>query len=82
MHSLLSIVNSRHFEGDGMVQLLENYLTVRCDGCRRPDTASVRASLPLPVTPDLGRYVSLGKLNCANVIMLKLASSSVENWRD
>lgn len=32
-HSLLSVVNSRHFEGDGMVQFLENYLTVRCDGC-------------------------------------------------
>lgn len=32
-HSLLSIVNSRHFEGDGRAQFLENYLTVRCDGC-------------------------------------------------
>lgn len=32
-HSVLSIVNSRRFEEDGMVQFLENYLTVRCDGC-------------------------------------------------
>ncbi|GGX71466.1 hypothetical protein [Saccharospirillum salsuginis] len=32
-HSVLSIVNSRRFEEDGLVQFLENYLTVRCDGC-------------------------------------------------
>jgi len=33
MHSVLSIVNSRHFEEGEMAQFLENYLTVCCDGC-------------------------------------------------
>ncbi len=32
-HSILAIVNARHSEEDGLVEFLENYLTVRCEGC-------------------------------------------------
>lgn len=32
-HSILAIVNSRDFEGDGLVQFLNHYLTVKCNGC-------------------------------------------------
>ena len=32
-HRVLAIVNSRDFEGDGLVQFLNHYLTVKCNGC-------------------------------------------------
>jgi hypothetical protein len=32
-HSVLSIVNSNHFDETGLVQFWDHYLTVRCDGC-------------------------------------------------
>jgi len=32
-HSVLSIVNSNHFDESGLVQFWDHYLTVRCEGC-------------------------------------------------
>ncbi len=32
-HTVLAIVNSRDFEGDHLVQFLNHYLTVKCNGC-------------------------------------------------
>lgn len=32
-HSVVSIVNSNHFDERGLVQFWDHYLTVRCDGC-------------------------------------------------
>ena len=32
-HTVLAIVNSRDFEADGVVQFLNHYLTVKCNGC-------------------------------------------------
>ena len=32
-HSILSIVNSNHFDQSGLVQFWDHYLTVRCNGC-------------------------------------------------
>ena len=32
-HSIISIVNSHHFDESGLVQFWDHYLTVRCNGC-------------------------------------------------
>jgi hypothetical protein len=32
-HSILSIVNSHHFDESGLVQFWDHYLTIRCNGC-------------------------------------------------
>ncbi|MGH6802707.1 MAG: hypothetical protein ACREC3_04985 [Methyloceanibacter sp.] len=32
-HSVLAIVNSRHFDESGLAQFWDHYLTVRCNGC-------------------------------------------------
>ena len=32
-HTILVIVNSNHFDGEGLTQFWDHYLTVRCNGC-------------------------------------------------